>query len=252
MKDILPEVDAWRTAGNQVAIATVVKVEGRAATGRCIMAVSSAGDLAGSVSGGCVETAVFEEAQEVLRTGHAEADPLRHHRRDGMGRRVGLRRNDRGLRRAGHGMTGLAPSRVEIQTRLEQALAARVPVAVATVVRGGQVGAKLLVLPEETLGGLGDATLDVAVQSDVPDLLARERSETRPYIVVGHDDAVEVFIETFPPPPTLLIFGAVHVAQPLSASPSAWLRCGNFRCPRQTRHTRALPRRRSHHPGLAG
>ncbi|MCD6031631.1 MAG: hypothetical protein K0S78_3805, partial [Thermomicrobiales bacterium] len=60
-------------------------------------------------------------------------------------------------------MTGLAPSRVEIQARLEEALARRVPVAVATVVRGGQVGAKLLILPDETLGGLGDATLDAAV-----------------------------------------------------------------------------------------
>ena len=44
-------------------------------------------------------------------------------------------------------MTGLAPSRVEIQARLEEALAGRVHVAVATVVRGGQVGAKLLILP---------------------------------------------------------------------------------------------------------
>src|SRR5215212_8074709 len=148
--------------------------------------------------------------------GSAEADPLRHHRRDGLGRRSGLRRHDRGLRRAGHGMTGLAPSRVEIQARLEQALAARIPVAIATVVRGGQVGAKLLILPEESLGGLGDATLDAAVQADALDLLARERSQTRPYHVAGHDEPVEVFIETFPPPPTLLIFGAVHVAQPLS------------------------------------
>ncbi|MBA3449791.1 MAG: XdhC family protein [Chloroflexia bacterium] len=113
-------------------------------------------------------------------------------------------------------MTGLAPSRVEIQSRLEQALAARIPVAVATVVRGGQIGAKLLILPDETLGGLGDAPLDLAVQADAPELLAREQSETRPYIVAGHQEPVEVFIETFPPPPTLLIFGAVHVAQPLS------------------------------------
>src|SRR3712207_8575618 len=36
------------------------------------------------------------------------------------------------------------------------------------------------------------------------------------YRVAGHDEPVDVFIETFPPPPTLLIFGAVHVAQPLS------------------------------------
>ena len=61
-------------------------------------------------------------------------------------------------------MSGLAPSRVEIQSRLEQALANRAPVAIATVVRGGQVGAKLLILPEETFGSLGDTTLDAAVR----------------------------------------------------------------------------------------
>ncbi len=164
MKDVLPEVDAWRTAGNQVAIATVVKVEGSAPRPvGATMAVSSAGDLAGSVSGGCVETAVFRGSAGGPAHRPAEADPLRHHRRDGLGRRARLRRHDRSLRRAGHGMTGLAPSRVEIQARLEEALAGRVPVAVATVVRGGQVGAKLLILPDETLGGLGDATLDAAV-----------------------------------------------------------------------------------------
>src|SRR3954465_10691726 len=125
-------------------------------------------------------------------------------------------------------MSVLAPSPVEIQTRLEQPLAERIPVAVATVVRGGQVGAKLLILPEETLGSLGDAALDPAVQVDAPDavaarvrvgapdLLVRGGAETGPYRVAGHDEPVEVFIETFPPPPTLLIFGAVHVAQPLS------------------------------------
>jgi xanthine dehydrogenase accessory factor len=113
-------------------------------------------------------------------------------------------------------MTGLAPSRLEIQARLEKALSQRLPVAVATVVRGGQIGAKLLILPDETMGSLGDATLDVSVQTDSIELLAREQSETRPYVVVGRDDPVEVFIETFPPPPTLLIFGAVHVAQPLT------------------------------------
>ena len=113
-------------------------------------------------------------------------------------------------------MTGLVPSRLEIQARLEQALAKRLPVAIATLVRGGQVGAKLLILPDETMGSLGDAPLDASVQADAMELLAREQSETRPYDVAGRDDPVEVFIETFPPPPTLLIFGAVHVAQPLT------------------------------------
>jgi xanthine/CO dehydrogenase XdhC/CoxF family maturation factor len=70
MKDLLPEIEAWRQSGDKVAIATVVKVEGSAPRPvGATMAVSSGGDLAGSVSGGCVETAVFEEAQEVLKTG---------------------------------------------------------------------------------------------------------------------------------------------------------------------------------------
>jgi xanthine/CO dehydrogenase XdhC/CoxF family maturation factor len=70
MKDLLPEIEAWRKSGDKVAIATVVKVEGSAPRPvGATMAVSSGGDLAGSVSGGCVETAVFEEAQEVLKSG---------------------------------------------------------------------------------------------------------------------------------------------------------------------------------------
>ena len=53
MKDLLPEIEAWRHAGNKVAVATVVKVEGSAPRPvGAAMAVSSAGDLTGSVIGG--------------------------------------------------------------------------------------------------------------------------------------------------------------------------------------------------------
>lgn len=70
MKEVMLEVDAWRESGKRVAVATVVKVEGSAPRPvGAAMAVSDGGDLTGSVSGGCVEAAVFEEAQEVLRSG---------------------------------------------------------------------------------------------------------------------------------------------------------------------------------------
>ncbi len=70
MQTFIDEIDLWKAEGKQVAVATVVSVEGSAP--RPIgsrLVVSDNGDLAGSVSGGCVETAVFSEAQEVMTSG---------------------------------------------------------------------------------------------------------------------------------------------------------------------------------------
>ncbi|MBA2520309.1 MAG: XdhC family protein [Chloroflexia bacterium] len=89
MREVLSEIEAWRAAGNRVAVATVVKVEGSAPRPvGAAMAVSSAGDLTGSVSGGCVEAAVFEEAQAVLATGTPKL--LRYGITDEMAWDVGL------------------------------------------------------------------------------------------------------------------------------------------------------------------
>jgi xanthine dehydrogenase accessory factor len=100
--------------------------------------------------------------------------------------------------------------------QLKRALADQTPVAVVTVVAGEPLGGKLLVLPDRTEGSIGDDALDQRVAADARQLLLDEKSETLPYEVPGKDKTVELFIETFPPPPTLLIFGAVHVAQALS------------------------------------
>lgn len=100
--------------------------------------------------------------------------------------------------------------------RLKSLVAERIPTAVVTVVRGDPLGAKLLVLPDRTEGTLGDQTLDLRAATDARALIQAERSETRTYPVPGRAETVELFIETFPPPPTLLIFGAVHVAQALT------------------------------------
>jgi xanthine/CO dehydrogenase XdhC/CoxF family maturation factor len=70
MRDLLPEIERWRQAGKQVAIATIVQVYGSAPRPLgAKMTCTPAGDIAGSVSGGCIEGAVYEEARKVLRHG---------------------------------------------------------------------------------------------------------------------------------------------------------------------------------------
>ena len=70
MKEIVEEVDRWREAGEKVVVATVVAT--RRSAPRPVgtsLAVSESGAMCGSVSGGCVESDVFEHAMEVMRTG---------------------------------------------------------------------------------------------------------------------------------------------------------------------------------------
>ncbi|MEO8288463.1 MAG: XdhC family protein [Chloroflexota bacterium] len=68
--DILPAIERWMAAGEQVAVATVVKVDGTAPRKEgAKLVVNGSGEMAGSVSGGCVEGAVLEEALRVLKTG---------------------------------------------------------------------------------------------------------------------------------------------------------------------------------------
>jgi xanthine dehydrogenase accessory factor len=70
MKELLDDIDRWRTKGKRVAIARVVDVEGSGPRDPgAAMAVSDDGEVAGSVSGGCVEGAVVTEALQVLESG---------------------------------------------------------------------------------------------------------------------------------------------------------------------------------------
>src|SRR2546428_7624402 len=70
MREVLDELKAWNEAGEQIALATVVETWG--SSPRPLgskMAVTKSGKMAGSVSNGCIEGAVFEEAQKVLKAG---------------------------------------------------------------------------------------------------------------------------------------------------------------------------------------
>ena len=67
MREILDDIERWRSAGRRVAVARVVDIEGSGPRDPgAAMAVSEDGEVAGSVSGGCVEGAVVGEALDVL------------------------------------------------------------------------------------------------------------------------------------------------------------------------------------------
>ncbi len=83
--------------------------------------------------------------------------------------------------------------------------------ALATIVSGDHVGAKLLIYPDSrTLGDLGDQKLNAQVVRDAQELMRFERSENCVY------ERAEIFIEVFAPNPKLIIFGGVHTAIPLT------------------------------------
>jgi len=70
VKEILPEVERWRQDGEKIVVATVVAT--RRSAPRPIgasLAISESGKMCGSVSGGCVESDVFENAQDVFKSG---------------------------------------------------------------------------------------------------------------------------------------------------------------------------------------
>src|SRR5579863_705667 len=107
---------------------------------------------------------------------------------------------------------------------LKEQLSLEKGVALATVVRGPEyVGAKLIIYPgKRTAGTLGDAALDAAVIEDAERAIWIGEANIRTYPIeranrqVADTEQVDVFIEGFPPPPTLVIVGAGHIAIPLT------------------------------------
>lgn len=72
MRDVIDAIETWRARGERVAIATVVNTLGSSPRGiGAKMAVSDAGNMAGSVSGGCIEGAVFDACRQAINSGQA-------------------------------------------------------------------------------------------------------------------------------------------------------------------------------------
>jgi xanthine dehydrogenase accessory factor len=99
-----------------------------------------------------------------------------------------------------------------VYDRLAAAVRAEEPVALATVLPAPGTGAKLLVQPDRPpAGSLGDTDLDRVVARDALGELAAGTTEVRHYGPHGEarEAVVAVFVESFAPPPRMLVFGAV-------------------------------------------
>ena len=207
--ELLPAIARWQAAGERVAMATVVWVEGTAPRQAGARLVASArGELAGSVSGGCVEGAVLEEARRVLRSGQ----PVR--------REYGITADmltDVGLSCGGRISVFVealdSPAAAAVYPPLFDLIAQTGPAALATVIGGPCFGAKLLVPADGPVAGGIDPGLDDRIATDARLVLAAESAEGVRYPL--GTETVEVFIESFPPAPRLVIVGAVHIAIPL-------------------------------------
>ena len=202
MREVLADVDRWHTQGESVALATVVKVWGSAprALG-AKMAISRSGQIAGSVSGGCVEGAVVEEAGGILAGGRGKL--LRYGVSDETAWSVGLS--------CGGEIEILLEPWPEDEKSPLAGMAAAVRqnrlVGLATRLAGGEPGQRCLLAEDGTVAGsLGTAALDEALLAQAKELLTALRS-TR--IDLAGDD---VFVDVVPPPRKLIIVGAVHTA----------------------------------------
>ena len=226
MREIIGDLDRWLAVGLDVAVARVIDINGSGPLRPgAAMGVTVSSEVAGAVSGGCVESAVILEALDVLDTG---------------GRRVisfGYSDDEAfsvGLTCGGTVRLFLEPfDWGAVYSSLRSDLLADRPVALATVVAGPHVGAKLLVHAEEpsmhtecasrtepaldVFGSLGSEGLDRAAACDARAWLTAGRSGILHYGSNGEalEQNVSVFVESFAAPSNLLVLGAADFASAL-------------------------------------
>jgi len=209
MREILDDLTRWSNERQAIAVATVVQTWGSAPRGvGSKMALTPAGNISGSVSGGCVETSVFEAGLEVIDSGTPQL--LHFGVADETAWEVGL------------ACGGTIEVFVEKLTEpvlhfwrkvVTQELAA----AVATVIRGNDtwLGKKML------LNELGETTGDdlsfalVSMQEALSTGQASRKTYSRevlPAHAVGPSSQIELFIEAHIPAPQLICIGAGHIS----------------------------------------
>jgi xanthine dehydrogenase accessory factor len=209
MKTILAHLDCWQREGEEIAIATVVRMAGSAPRmPGARMCVTRSGKVAGSVSGGCVEGDVLEHARLVLSTGRPAL--VNYGIADEVGLRVGLS--------CGGSIDVLIEPFVEDEAwnALRRAFEARRPAALAIALAPGDLLGRKLVVPGEgpAVGSIAP-DLDELVAAAARGMLGRDGA--RVLTIPRAGEAVEVFVEALPLPFRLYIFGATDTAAHLCA-----------------------------------
>lgn len=213
MRDVLPELLAWWRAGETVGVGTVVATfQSAPRPAGASMLVGPDGTAVGSVSGGCVEGAVYGLAEDVVASGVPVLE--RYGVSDDDAFAVGLTCG---------GILDVYVEKVSRETFPElDEIAADVeagrPVALATVIEHPDpawLGRRLVVRPDlPVAGGLGSARADDAVHDDALGLLASGTNATLGYGPDGErrGEGMRVFVWAFAPKPRMLVFGAIDFA----------------------------------------
>jgi xanthine dehydrogenase accessory factor len=219
MHDVLEPILDWYDNGMTFGLATVVHTF-RSAPRQpgAAMAVSTLDEVVGSVSGGCVEGAVYEAAKQSIETGKPSFEKYGFSDDDAFA--VGLTCG---------GILHVFVEPVDRQTfpelrEVAESVQKHEPVAVATVITGaGKFGARRVIWGDRTSGSLGSSGLDYAIDDDARGMLAQGLTGQRHYGLDGQRrmDEVTVFVQSFAPPPRMLVFGAIDFA-------SAVARVGKF------------------------
>lgn len=211
MRDVTADLLAWWESGATVGVGTVVATfESAPRPPGAVMLVGPDGTAVGSVSGGCVEGAVYDLAEAAV----AGAPPILQ--------RYGVSDDDAfavGLTCGGIIDVFVEPVSKVTFPELAEVVAdirAQRPVAVATLVGGdaGRLGRRLVVWPDRISGSLGTEGLDVAVTDDARGMLAGGMTGVRRYGPNGERrvDDVAIFVSSYAPPPRMIVFGAIDFA----------------------------------------
>jgi len=214
MREVFNEIEAWRKQDKPVAIATNVKKDGSSLRPLgAKMAMTTSQEIAGSVTGGCIEGVVYEEAQGVIKNG---APKLLHYEitSDETPWEVGLS--------CGGTLDVFvealdSPQWREMYPAVKACIEENRSAALATVISGAGLGNKLMMWADgHTLGSLGSAALDEQARAWLKKQMDMQESGwTSFHVAAHHVEHVDVFADVFAPLSRMIVVGAVHIAIPL-------------------------------------